>query len=298
MGSLRNYYKQWGKQRLKDPPKLMRVKYVKEFCEIFDPYLDLSELHWEDHSCKYRYTGGYGNFHMMRFSKGMYVDTFPNLNQYKEAVPDEDVYDYFKEQGNDRYGQHSRVFEPQDNYFLFPLQMTRTKDYENTIKAFKWATENKKLVLFKTHPAPGDMTDYASIFRTFFKMGLFSDYTKVVHGYRSEELVENADLVFSSDSALSLKAFIKGKPIVHMREHNMMNDIVPTYSNLDGIEKVVEAPLEERIRWLTWFYHCVCHDFHGEGYQDKLIRKLKFYEDGHSDEDLHSWKYLKNLGHI
>lgn len=298
LGSLANYYIEWYKNRYNEPHKAIRLKYVKEYCEIFDPYVSLEDMHWEDHSCKYRYTGGYANFHMMRMSKGLYVDYFPKTERYLEADTEDGILDFFRSQGNDRYGQDEGIYKPDRSYYLFALQMTRTKDFNETVKALKWATENKQYTVFRAHPVPGDITNYNKIWNYFYKEGLLSEYTNLAQGYRSEEMVANADLVFSSDSALSFKSILMGKPTVQMRDNNMLVDIVPTLPDLTGIEKVKAISDDQLSQWLTWFYHCICHDFHGEGYKDKLLRKLKFYEKGHTDEDLHSWKYLKNLGHI
>lgn len=298
LGSLSNYYKTWYKQRYNEPHKAIRLKYVKEYCEIFDPYVSLEDMLWTDHNCKYRYTGGYGNFHMMRMSNGLYVDDFPKTDAYLEADIEEGILDFFKSQSNDRYGQDKGIYKPDRPYYLFGLQMTRSKDYHQTVKALKWATENKQYTVFRAHPVAGDHTNYDRLWTKFYKEGLLSEYTKLAQGYRSEEMVANADLVFSVDSALSLKSVLMGKPTVQMRDNNMMIDIVPTLPDLEGLDKVKPMPDDQLAQWLTWFYHCVCHDFHGEGYAEKLIRKFKFYEDGHTDKDLHSWKYLKNLGHI
>lgn len=277
---------------------MIKARYVKEYCEILDPYVSLEDMHWEDHECKYRYTGGYANFELMRMSKGLYVDDFPKLGLYKEAETDDNIINFFNERSNDRYGQDEGIFKPDRPYNLFCLQMTRTKDYENTVKALKWATENKQYTIFRAHPCPGDYTHYKPLWVRFLKEGLLSEYTKLVTGCRSEEMVANADRVISSDSAVSFKAAVLGKPVIQMRDNNMMIDVVPTLPTLEGWEKVKPIPDDQLAQWLTWFYQCICHDFHGEGYAEKLIRKLKFYEDGHTDKDLHSWKYLKNLGHI
>jgi len=298
LGSLKNYHKRWLLTRQSAHHKMIKVNYVKEYCEILDPYVELKDMHWEDHYCKYRYTGGYANFHLMRMSKGLYVDNFPKLGLYKESKTEDGIIDFFKNQDNDRYGQDEDIFTPDRNYSLFCLQMSRTKDYNNTVKALEWATKNKQYTIFRAHPCPGDYTYYKPLWDHFFKKGLLSEYTILVEGCRSEEMVKHADRVISSDSAVSFKAAIMGKPVIQMRDNNMMVDIVPTIPDLNGCLKVKPIPQEQLAQWLTWFYHCVCHDFHGTGYAEKLIRKLKFYEAGHTDEDLHSWKYLKNLGHI
>ena len=73
----RDYHKIYYLYRKDVPEKLINVKYVKMFGDTIQGHIPKEEIDWEEKIRKYRYTGGYANFHLMRFSKGLYIDQFP-----------------------------------------------------------------------------------------------------------------------------------------------------------------------------------------------------------------------------
>ena len=285
-----NFYRHWYRSRRGVPEKLVNLKYIKKFGDVMEGHISPHRIEWEEKVAEFRYTGGYANFHLMRFSKGLYIDNFPTWGLYKDAPADEAIHDHFLSLGNDRYGQHAGVFEKQRPYVLFALQMTARKDFKETLRYIRWATESKTYTLFKTHPCAGGGTDYTGLWRFAEQHGLLSEYTVLIDGCQSKELVEGADRFVSVDSGLTFKAMLLNKPVCTLRGPTMMNDVVPHVATDDSILDVKAVPYKDKLKWLNWFYHRVCTDFHKEDYADRLLHRLSRYEDeGLNDYEVHKW---------
>lgn len=284
------YYKYWYQTRKDVPEKLQNLKYVKQFGDVIQGHIEPHRIHWEEKMTEFRYTGGYANFHLMRFSKGLYIDTFPTWDLYKDAPTNENIYDHFLSLSNDRYGQPKGIFKKQRPYTLFPLQMTAVKDFKETLRYIVWATKSKTYTIFKTHPCPGGGTNYEALWNFAKKHNAISEYTVLVDGYRSQELVEGADRIVSVDSGLSFKGMLYDKPTCTLRIHTMMNDVIPCAPTDNSILDVKPVPHKDKLKWLNWFYHRVCIDFHEEDYADKLLYKFRQYENqGLTDYEVHKW---------
>ena len=287
----RDYHKIYYLYRKDVPEKLINVKYVKMFGDTIQGHIPKEQIDWEEKIRKYRYTGGYANFHLMRFSKGLYIDQFPVWGQYKDAPADDDLYNYFiNECGNDRYGQHTNKFVKQRPYTLFALQMTARKDFKETVKYIAWATQSKTYTIFKTHPCAGGGTDYKGLWSYCKKQGLLSEYTQLADGYHSEELVNNCDRFVSVDSGLTFKALLRDKPTCTLRGPSMTTDIVPLVETDDSILDVKAVDKKQKLKWLNWFYNRVCLDYHKDDYAEKTLEKLYKYEKkGLTDYEVHKW---------
>jgi hypothetical protein len=279
----------WYQSRKGVPEKLINLKYIKMFGEAIQGHVQPHELDWEEKLREFRYTGGYANFHLMRFSKGLYIDTFPVWGLYKDAPADEAALEYFLRQPNDRYGQHKGIFQKDRPYTLFLLQMTAEKDLHETLRFIAWATRSKTYTLFKTHPCPGGGTDPMALWSRAYVEGLLSEYTILVDGYRSEELIRGADRVVSVDSGGTFKALLYDIPTCTLRGPSMTTDIVPLVRTDDSILDVPAVAKEDKLRWLTWFYNRVCIDFHKPNYKDVLLSKLARYRAGENDYEVHAW---------
>jgi len=286
----KDYYKIYYANRKGVHHKLINLKYIKMFGDAIQGHVEPYELDWEEKVRKYRYTGGYGNFHLMRFSKGFYIDAFPIWGFYKDAPEDETILDYFAQYSNDRYGQHEGIFEKQRPYTLFPLQMTGQKDLLGTIKYIAWATASRTYTIFKTHPCAGGNTHYDILWDIAKKHNILSEYTELVDGCRSEELIQGADRVVSIDSGLTFKAILHDKPVCTLRGPSMTTDIVPLVETDDSILDVKAVPYKDKIKWLNWFYGRVCIDFHKEDYKERLLEKLhKYKKQNMTDYEVHKW---------
>lgn len=285
----KDYYKVWYKSRKNVPEKLINLKYIKMFGEALQGKVHPEEIDWEEKIRKYRYTGGYANFHLLRFSKGIYIDYFPTWGLYKDAPVSESIYEYFLQQGNDRYGQQKGIFQKERPYTLFLLQMVSEKDFKETLKYIQWASQSKTYTLFKTHPCPGNGTHYGIFWKQAERLGLLSEYTVLVDGYRSDEMIRQADRVVSVDSGGSFKAALYDIPTCTLRGPTMMTDIVPLVKTDDSILDVKKVPTKDKLKWLNWFYHRVCIDLHQPDYEEQLSRKLARYEAGETDYEVHKW---------
>ena len=286
----KDYYKIWYLSRKGVPEKLINLKYIKMFGEAIQGHIEPHRIDWEEKIREFRYTGGYANFHLMRFSKGFYIDMFPVYGYYKEAPDTEEAFDYFLQQKNDRYGQHENVFVKQRPYTLFPLQMTARKDLKETLRYIAWATRSKTYTLFKTHPCPGGDTHYGPLWDLAKHHDILSEYTVIADGYRSEEIIRQADRVVSVDSGCTFKAMLYDIPTCNLRGPCMMTDVVPCVPTNDSILDVKAVPQRDKMKWLNWYLHRVCIDFHKDDYQEKLLEKLwKYTKQDMIDDEVHRW---------
>lgn len=285
----KDYYKVWYLHRKGVEEKLVNLKYIKMFGEAIQGHVEPWELDWEEKVREFRYTGGYANFHLMRFSKGIYIDFFPTWGLYKDAPNTEDAYEYFMQQGNDRYGQHPLVFEKERPYTLFLLQMVSSKDLKETLRFLKWVKESKTYTIFKTHPCAGGNTDFDGFWAYAKRLNLVSEYSVLLDGYRSEELIAGADRVVSVDSGGTFKALLYDIPTCTLRGPSMTTDIVPLVATDDSILDVKAVPKEDKMRWLNWFYGRICIDFHKDDYKEQLLAKLARYRKGETDYEVHKW---------
>lgn len=284
----------WGELRKNSPRKLEKLPIVQKCLGSIEGNFSLS---FEQPQIKadYYFCGGFGNFEHIKFTKGIYFTDYPVTEDYKNADTNEHYYEYFKTLGNDRYSQPDQVFVKQRPYNLFPLQMVYPKDYHQTLHALKWATESKRYTIFKTHPAHNGDQNYKAFWGVAKKIGVISEYTELVDNYRSEELVNKADMIFSADSALTLKAVLKNIPTFAMRNFQM-NDIVPVIPKIPLDIKVPIVSKYKAIKWFDWFYRTVCNDITKNDFKDKIDRRLNLYKNGATDKELHSLTFLKNKG--
>ena len=292
------FYLHWYNVRKHAHGKAELVPLMKRMCEVLGKRLDGRPVGWEQVAPDYEFSGGFGNYHHMRLSKGLYITRYDKTMDYLNADENEDIYNIFYNLSNDRYKQHEGIFVKTRPYNLFCLQMIYPKDYFNTLAAMKWATENKQYTLFKTHPAADYHQNYPRFWIHAKQKGYVTEYTKFCHGYRSKELVEEANLIFSSDSALSFKALIKNKPTFMMRTGPMV-DLIPIIPKLDSSVLDVK-PVEQthRTKWLNWFYAVICNDMNDNRFEEKINYRIDLYEDGKKDIEVCTWNTFKNRGLI
>lgn len=206
------------------------------------------------------YNEGSANFNLFKITpKGHYIQSSnPMLHLWKRVDIDTNVLKRFETRCNSKYTQpNSTAVSVGQPYNLFLMQHVASKDLRYTIDALKYATEMKRFTIFKTHPAVGDDTNFDRVWEIFKSKGLISDYTVMLSG-NMHNLIANADLVYSADSAGTFNAMLSSIPTVNYRI-NEFSEIVPL---IETSKTLLNKPIpqEDLLRFLTWYHDVLAID--------------------------------------
>lgn len=162
-----------------------------------------------------------------------------------------------------------------DKFDLFALQQPNTVDRNITQDALRYATNNKRHVVFSTHPSTTDGTEETikADWEKFRRSNLLSEYTHLVKGVDTNKLVKNSSRVFSACSAVNFIGLLNRKPTVSYR-NLPWSEISPVIKN--ATEDFTDWIPEEKdlLRFLSWYYYELSTDITVKGWQEKLWKKL------------------------
>lgn len=155
------------------------------------------------------------------------------------------------------------------------------RDEWATLDAMKYATENKKLTLFKNPHAQGDrVRNWNDLERD----GFVSRYTRYVEG-NIDKMIDGANRVYSSDSMATFQAMLKGKPTASY--YNLMiSEVTPVITTAKDMENVRPVPHKDMLRFLSWFYHKLSIDIYTNDAQDKLEELIVQFKKGKRTKEL------------
>lgn len=285
------------------------IPFVKKCIDVAEPWQkesgEFATFEVFDSATKpnYFFMGGFGQFKHIKFGKGLYSTKYPSRDDWKNAEPSDKVYEDYYNRANDRYIQTTDVWVKQRPYVLFPLQFVYPKDYHETWAAIEWATKNKVYTVFKRHPASSSQSqtprDYDKFWEVAVRAGITSEYTHFpVENYNAQSMIEQCDLMFSADSAMTLEAMLRGKPTFTLRRCQI-SDIIPVldHTKLDSsILDVPSVPIEKQKQWLTWYWNSCVNDLDADNFAWKINKRRDLYRQGHTDLELHSWEFTKQHG--
>tara|TARA_R110000868_G_scaffold353302_2_gene614548 strand:- start:131 stop:1171 length:1041 start_codon:yes stop_codon:yes gene_type:complete len=157
----------------------------------------------------------------------------------------------------------------------------QSRDEWATLDAMKYATENKRLTLFKNPHAQGTrVRDWDDLERD----GFVSKYTVYVEG-NIDKLIEGARIVYSSDSMSTFQAMLNGKPTATY--YNLMiSEVTPVISTAKDMENIRPVPYKDMLRFLSWFYHKLSIDIYSDDASDKLERLIRNFKKGNRTKEL------------
>jgi len=214
------------------------------------------------------YSEGSANFNLFKLTpNAQYILSNPMLNLWKRTDIDSNIIKVFELMSNSKYLQTNTSQRIGRSYNLFLMQMASTVDLRFTVDALKYATEQKRFTVFKTHPAVGDGTDFPALWETFKKHRLVSDYTIMVDG-DLQSLIDDADIVYSADSACTFNAMLKGIPVFNYRI-NEFSEIVPILDTSKDMPITI-IDHEDLLRFLSWYYHKLSIDVNQDSFPQRL----------------------------
>jgi hypothetical protein len=299
----------WAQRRLrnKQPTKLKNFHYIKKFndtlLEVYDEYVEMYDVigrfnlsrvnfynyNMNAHRLKHLlYSEGSPNFqHFTLTPSGEYaVGAYnPMYHLWKDFETDPNILPFYRSLGNNKYEQPKGSMEIGQPYNLFLLQMARTRDTIETIKALLSTRVTKKLTIFKTHPLVGDGSNYHDLWKYYIELGLINEYTKLVDNCNVDSLIRNADLVYSSDSAATMNAMLIGKPVITYKRM-YLSEIVPILTNHQQLLNLQPVPEEHLARWMSWYYHKLVIDLDDPNYKEKMRYIVKSYLDNKTVKEI------------
>ena len=159
------------------------------------------------------------------------------------------------------------------------------RDEWATRDAIRHAKETKTYTIFKAHPVASSPN--TKTWDNFIKEGILNEYCIFVDGHECnvDYLIDHADLVYSSDSAVSFSAMLKGKPTATYYNTDM-SEIIPTIKTSDELVDIKTIPEEDVKRFLSWYYHKLCFDIEQDDYEDKIERMVVRFKNGERTKEL------------
>ena len=293
------YAKEWAIYRSDKISKVRKAPSLKTFEDELAKY-NINALHIDVVDRKnlnsyvgtFVYTEGTPNFEHFICSKraayapisGMgWSDSIGTYNpfeyRYKNYDIDTDILNIYKKCNNNKFNivkADPDLSELPDKFDLFALQQPTSVDRNITQDALKYATNNKRHVVFSTHPSSNNGTDETikADWEKFRRLGLLSEYTHLVKGVNTNKLIKSSSRVFSACSGVNFLAILNRKPTVSYR--NMpWSEISPVIKN--ATEDFTDWIPEEKdlLRFLSWYYYELSTDITVNGWQEKLCKKLR-----------------------
>jgi len=317
----------WAKARYNTPEKLKNLPYLIKFNEslkkisvkhdIYFLFCDVIKAKFLSNTLLYR--GGSPNYRLFKISPGgEYILNNPRYHLWKNCDIDSNILNLWNSFPNNRYEQSKKTIELPKSYDLFCLQLTgkifdstnlppgkmdlpsddprwnskyldriMPRDEWATRDAIKYATENKRYTIFKSHPVTSQPN--VNCWKDFQKEGIINEYTIFVDrdGCNIDYLVDNADLVYSADSAVSLNAMLKGKRVATYYNTDL-SEVIPQIFDSGELKTVRPVPEEDVKRFLTWYYYKLSFDIESANYEEKIENFVMNFKKGQRAKELFS----------
>ena len=172
------------------------------------------------------------------------------IHLWKNTEIDHDI--LTKLAGSNKYEQPNDKPPLPKDFDLFLMQLHKKKDFDATKDALKYATNNQILTLFKAHVST--YIPNRESWKQFEEAGLTSEYTRFVDNpCNIDYIIEKSRLVYSSDSAASFNAIIKGKPVCTYHD-NDMSELIPKINTATEIRNIKTLDYNDIKNFFSWYY--------------------------------------------
>ena len=189
-----------------------------------------------------------------------------------------------------KYIPRNQTFGFDKHYILFALQSINFRqNYMPTrllLELIHWAETNKRYVLFKLHP----FTQPDNQLLTYWKMlqdnGVIKKYAILVdHEFNIDELIDNAEMVWTYSSGVSLQAALKEKPVVVFTDAIDYAEICTICKS--PAEAVMAKVNRDVDRFLSWYYEKLIIDVNRFDLRDQITsRIIKCVESNYDTESI------------
>ena len=198
---------------------------------------------------------------------------------WKKSSIDNSIIEKFKKHSHHKYKSNDDFMNIDEPYILFVIQDYPSFDFKLFIKLLKWSTENKRKIVFKTHPLTHKDFTFKKYWSILEVLKLTS-FCEMIDNADLDDLIDKSQKVWSFNSGVSLAAVLRGKPVATFSncDYNPVAVLCSTPEQADSIK----LPDEENIlRFLSWFYHRFTIDMTNENAKERFTELFDlFYKEG------------------
>lgn len=286
----------WSIERRSTPSKLANAKYIQLFNKHvrstqndYNGYIRYFELPAKTRSDHLVYIEGTPFFSLFKLTpNGYFIDYYQPDDYWKSAETDPKIIQRLLARNANKYIQTSDTIDLNlDRYILFPMQRPSLQ-IKLIEQCLQWAKDNKRHIVFKTHPMPVDEVDLMVYWSDFNNRGLLSKYSHLVDNVNTDVLVDNCEMVWTTNSGVGTQALLKGKAVAYFE-----NDYDFTYGPIATFCKSVDDAANATIsidnveKYFSWYYHKFAIDMQAVNYREKINQRFDmFYNRGYTVEQL------------
>jgi hypothetical protein len=255
-------------------------KILDLFKDLRKPINELSVMHGFE--CK----------NHIRITRGMYVKSFKNRNDWKNATVDKEIVKKYRNHINYNKYKSESFTNNYKNYAICFLSLKKHTYSTSDVECLRWATEMKNYTIFKMHPQtvktnPHRIKVFLQICKNY---NYLSKYTVLLYdNYDVSELINKSNFVYGSESSVIVQALISGKPCF-LTSNTPFLDIVPTYSVIPNDYVPIAIDEDAINKFITWYYYVVCIDMNKENWKDLIKKRYDMYQKNMTDHQALTWE--------
>jgi hypothetical protein len=179
-----------------------------------------------------------------------------------------------------KYALRNKVYQFDKPYILFALQSVNFTSHSMSKKLFielvHWAETNKKYILFKLHPFTTSDSKILLYWDMLKEAGVISKYAVLVDSeYNTDELISNAEAVWTYSSGVGLNAVVQDKIVVAFT-HQV--DYADLYTICQNPNEAILAKHKSKFhidRFLSWYYNKLIIDVSREDLNKQISDRIQ-----------------------
>ena len=290
----RQTYLEWAIPRRSSPNKIPNAIYLRKFDQCVDSISEkyngtLRYFESNDKRNSLVYIEGNPFFSLFKITpNGYFIDYFEPDDYWKVYPTDSEIIQKLLARNANKYKQTSKFINLNlDNYILFPMQ--RPSLHLGLLRdSLQWAKDNKRHIVFKTHPMPVDQIDIVEYWDQFNNEGLITEYSHLISDVNTDVLVDNCQMVWTMSSGVGTQALLKGKPVSYFeKDYDFTYGPIANYcANIDQAPNA-KITIDDVEKYFSWYYHKFAIDMQAINYNKKIENRFNlFYNEGKSVEQL------------
>lgn len=179
-----------------------------------------------------------------------------------------------------KYALRDEVYQFDKPYILFALQSinftSNTMSKRLLIELVHWAETNSKYILFKLHPFTTPDSKILLYWNMLKEAGVIKKYAVLVDSkYNTDELINNAEAVWTYSSGVGLNAVVQDKIVVAFTDKL---DYADLYTICKGPNEAILAKNKSKLdidRFLSWYYNKLIIDVSRDDLNEQIYNRIQ-----------------------